>query len=205
MSVGAGGMYLALRRPWGGHAIVPSDGPAVVIVSPDAAVGKPKKKKRHGSGVTGTQPGQDSPRGPDGPGADNEIEETEPPPAVLTAADRSLEWRGDETAIAPQKIDMTSGSEARPLDDNEINATINNQAGGVRDCVIQGATGTDLHATITVKLVVDGKGRVIKSKLQAPHYLFDKGLLGCTQRALGKMHFPATGASTLVTLPVTLG
>jgi hypothetical protein len=70
---------------------------------------------------------------------------------------------------------------------------------------VQGATNTDLRATITVKLVVDRGGRVTRSRVQAPHYLFEHGLLGCTQRALGRMHFPATGAATLVTLPINLG
>ena len=59
-------------------------------------------------------------------------------------------------------------------------------------------------ATITVKLLVDGNGRVTRSRLQAPRYLFEHGLLGCAQRALGRMKFPATGAPTLVTLPVNL-
>jgi hypothetical protein len=70
---------------------------------------------------------------------------------------------------------------------------------------VQGATGTDLRGTITVKLLVDGHGQVTRSRVQAPHYLFEHGLLGCTQRALGRIHFPATGAASLVTLPVNLG
>jgi len=100
---------------------------------------------------------------------------------------------------------MVGGGEARPLDDGEINQTINSQAGGVKDCVVAGATGTDLRATITVKLVVDGRGRVTRSRVHAPHYLFEHGLLGCVQRAAGRMHFPATGGPTVVTLPVNLG
>jgi hypothetical protein len=107
--------------------------------------------------------------------------------------------------VPAQKIDMGAGGDARKLDDSEINSTVSGQTGGVRDCVVQGATGTDLRATITIKLLVDGTGRVTKSRLQAPHYLFDKGLLGCAQRALGRMRFPASGAPTLVTFPVNLG
>ena len=100
---------------------------------------------------------------------------------------------------------MAGGGEARALDDGEINATITSQGGGVTECVVQGATGTDLRGTITVKLLVDGHGRVIRSRLQAPHYLFEHGLLGCMQRAVGRMHFPATGGASLVTVPVNLG
>src|SRR6185503_10443290 len=103
------------------------------------------------------------------------------------------------------KVDMAGGDESRSLEDGEINATIGSQSDGVRECVVQGATGTDLRATITVKLIVDGSGRVSRSKVQAPHYLFERGLQACAQRALGRMRFPATGAPTLVTLPINLG
>ena len=190
-------MYLVLRPPWAPRvATQPSSGPPVVMVTGDAGVSRPKKRRRpHPASTAG------SPASQPGDG-----EQDEPPPPPLTAADRALEWRGDDVALPPQNIDMAGGAAApRSLDDGEINQTINGQAGGVRDCVVQGATGTDLSATITVKLLVDGRGRVTRSRIQAPHYLFEHGLLGCTQRALGRMHFPAAGGATIVTLPVNLG
>jgi hypothetical protein len=188
--VGAGAMYLVLRWPWGGGAPVSPDAAPVAAASPDA--GKPKtslKKKRPRSGTP--QPGA--------PDVD------EPDDVQLSAGDRALEWRGDNVVLPPQKLDMGGGIEARPLQDSEIGATLSNQTAAVRECVIAGATGTDLHATLTFKLVVDGTGRVTKSSLQAPHYLFEKGLLGCVQRALARLRFPATGAPTLVTFPINIG
>jgi hypothetical protein len=189
-------MYLVLRPPWEHHGMTAAgDRPAVVVIASDAGVAKPKPKKRRPH-----QPGGQPPV------ASGEAEADEPEPPPLGPADRALEWRGDEVALPAQTIDMAGGgAEARPLDDGEIGATINSQAGGVKDCVVQGATGTDLRATITVKLLVDGRGRVTRSRIQAPHYLFEHGLLGCAQRALGRMHFPATGGATQVTLPVNLG
>jgi hypothetical protein len=189
-------MYLVLRPPWGPHAAtVPSDAPPVVVVR-DAGVTKPaKKKRRPRPGSPTAQPA----------GSDAEFEHDEPELPALTAADRALEWRGDDVALPAQTIDMAGGGDARPLDDGEINATVNAQVGPIKDCVVQGATNTDLRATITVKLVVDGRGRVIKSRIHAPHYLFEHGLLGCAQRAVARMRFPATGAATLVTIPVNLG
>ena len=188
-------MYLVLRPPWGPRITrIASDDPPVVVVGNDAGVTKPKKpKKRPRVGnPTASQAG------------DGDLEAPEPPP--LTAADRALESRGDDVTLPAQKLDLANGGgEARPLDDSEIDATLNSQAGGVKDCVVQSATGTDLRATITVKLVVDGHGRITRSRVQAPRYLLEHGLLGCTQRALGRVHFPATGAATLVTLPVNLG
>lgn len=193
VAVGAGAMYLVLRPPWGPRTTtVPSEGPPVVVVSSDAGVTKPTRKKRRPRTVGA----------PTSPAAEAELDEPEPLPQ-LTAADRALEWRGDDVALPPRTVDMAS--DARPLDDGEINATLNSQTGGVKDCVVQGATNTDLRATITVKLLVDGHGRVTRSRIQAPHYLFEHGLLGCAQRALARMRFPSTGAPTLVTIPVNLG
>jgi hypothetical protein len=152
VALGAGAMYLVLRPPWAQRTAThpgPPDGPPVVMVTGDAGVPHPKKRRR-------------------------------PRPAA-------------------------AGQPAPAGSDGEINQTVSSQAGGVRDCVVQGATGTDLAATITVKLLVDGHGRVTRSRIQAPHYLFEHGLLGCTQRALARMHFPAAGGATIVTLPVTLG
>jgi hypothetical protein len=193
-------MYLALRPPWGGGTTTsaPIDAGTPVAQAPgDAGVGKPKKKRRPRPPGTMPAPGTGS--------SDEEYYEETDPMVTLTAADRALEWRGDDVTLPPTKIDMGGGGEARPLDDSEINGTIGSQAGGVRDCVVQGATNTDLSATITIKLLVDGRGRVTRSRIQAPHYLFEHGLLGCAQRALGRMHFPATGGPTIVTLPVNLG
>lgn len=192
VAVGAGAMYLVLRPPWGPRfATVASSGPPVVVVASDAGVAKPKPKQRRSRSPSAT------------PAAgDPEPEEIAAP--VLTAADRALEWRGEDVALPAQTLDMASG-DARRLDDSEIRATLDRQGGAVKDCVVQGASATDLRATITVKLLVDGRGRVTRSRVHAPHYLFEHGLLGCAQRALGRLSFPATGGATVVTLPVTLG
>jgi hypothetical protein len=194
VALGAGAMYLVLRPPWA-HRLTPqpADRPPVVVVPADAGAPHSKKRRRpRPAGATAA--------------AGPEAETDEPALPALTAADRALEWRGDEVALPPRTIDLAGGGgESRQLDDGEINQTIVGQAGGVKDCVVQGATGTDLSATITVKLLVDGRGRVTRSRIQAPHYLLEHGLLACVQRALGRVHFPATGAATIVTLPVNLG
>jgi hypothetical protein len=191
-------MYLALRPPWGGHATTRSDAGVVAeVVTPDAGVVKPKKKRpRHHAG--GPTTGGDE----QGWGGSDYVEETEPQLIQLSAADRVLEWRGDDTSRPTQKIDMGNSAEARSLDDGEIRSTIEGQSGPAQSCVVTAAQNTNLSGTITIKLVVDGNGHVIKSKVQAFHYMFEHGLLACMQRAVGHMKFPATGASTLVTMPV---
>jgi hypothetical protein len=202
-------MYLAMRPPWGGGATTapaPIDAGAVSVAPSDAGPAGKKKKKRRprnpGTTAAGDLPTIDGTFGEDDSG--EYYEETEPL-AQLSASDRALEWRGDDVTLPPTKIDMAGGKESRPLEDGEINATIGSQSGGVRSCVVNSATNTDLSATIMVKMVVGADGRVTKSRIQAPRYLFEKGLLTCVQRSLGKMKFPSTGAPTQVSLPVTLG
>lgn len=196
VALGAGGMYLALRPPWVPRGVVRTSGaPAVVVVGGDAGVTRPKPRKRsRPAGATGQSAAE--------PGGDAD----DPAPVRLTAEDRALEWRGDDVVLPPRTVDLASGAgEARALDASEINETIDRQGGGVRDCVVQGATGTDLAATIAVELLVDGRGRVTRSRIQAPRYLLAHGLLGCAQRAVGRLRFPASGAATIVSFPVHLG
>jgi hypothetical protein len=193
-------MYLALRPPWASDVTAPSDAGVVASAPSDGGVGK-KKKRRPGGG----------PHRP-GPGGEDEDwinsgggEETEPQKLVqLSAADRGMEWRGDDTTPPKQSIDMNSNAESRSLDNGEIQSTISSQSAGVQSCVVKAASNTDLSGTITVKMVVDGNGRVTRSRVQAPRYLFSQGLLACAQGALRSWKFPATGAPTLVTLPVNL-
>ena len=197
VALGAGGMYLALRGPWAhAPAVVPTgDRPPVVMVSTDAGVGKAKPKRRRANHPH-EAPGPNEPEADDGGGA---------APIALTAGDRALEVRGDDVSLPARTIDVGAGADARPLDDGEIRSTLAAQAGAVKDCVVRGATGTDLQATITIEMVVDGGGRVTRSRVSAPRYLHEHGLVGCVQRALARVRFPGTGGATRVTLPVTLG
>jgi hypothetical protein len=202
LAVGAGGMYLALRPPWASQSTAQSE-PATVAEAPrDAGVGKPKKKRPHrGGGNYGRQPG---PGGEDEDWANSGgTEETEPPKLVqLSSGDRAMEWRGDETTPPKQSLDMANGAESRSLDNGEIQSVIASESGGLQTCVMKAATNTDLSGTITVKMVVMGNGKVTRSRVQAPRYMFSQGLLGCMQREVGGWHFPATGSPTLVTVPV---
>ena len=196
-------MYLGLRAPWRG-------GPTTVATAtPDAGDGSGSasaKKKKKGGGKRRTAGGD-----PGGGGGDDgyggtaeEIEETEPA-IVLTDADRRMEWRGDEIGLPPKVFDMGDGKETRALVDGEMSATMSRRGGAMIDCVVMGASGTDLVASITLKLAVSGEGKVGKVKVQAPHYLFEHGLLACARRAAARFDFPATGAGTLVTAPFELG
>jgi hypothetical protein len=197
-------MYLALRRPWSSQGTPPGDAGVVAMAPSDAGVAKPKKRPHghHRGGGGGGAAGQPQSGDDSGWGGPDTVEETEAPLVQLTAGDRALEWRGDDTSPPKQTIDMNSGAESRSLDNGEIQSTFASQSQPVQTCVMQAATNTDLKGTINIKMVVDGSGRVTRSKLEAPHYMLEHGLLACVHGALGRVHFPATGAATLVTLPV---
>jgi hypothetical protein len=194
-------MYLVLRPPWAGRgAPIAIDGGAVAAAPSDAPPAKKKKPRHRGGGGGGARAANPANEG------DTEDVDLGPTTVVLTAADRAQETRGDSVALPKQKLDMgAGGAEARALDQGEISGVINGQSGGVQACVVQGATNTDLHAaSIEVQMVVDGGGRVTATRVSAPHYLFTKGLLACVQGATGRIHFPSTGAPTLVSFPVNL-
>ncbi len=197
-------MYLALRPPWAGHSSAPGPSDAAVVASAqtDGGVKKPRPRRHHSGGRYPNAGGAPQTGDDPGWGGGDTVTDVAPQLVQLSASDRALEWRGDNTAPPAQKIDMSS--DARSLSQEEIQGVISSQSGGVGGCVVQAATNTDLKGTITVRMIVDGSGRVTKSKLQAPKYLFDHGVLACSQRALGKMHFPSTGAATLVTMPIEL-
>jgi hypothetical protein len=193
-------MYLALRPPWAGEGTAPSDAGVVAEAPSDAGAGKKKKKRRPGGGGA-HQPGGDDEDWLNSGGGD----ETEPPRLVqLSAADRGLEWRGDDTSPPKQTLDMNSNAESRSLDNGEIQNAISSYSSGVQSCFVRAATNTDLAGSFTVKMVVEGSGRVSRSRVQAPRYMFSQGLLSCVQSQLRSWRFQATGAPTLVTVPINL-
>ena len=204
-------MYLALRPPWGGHGAAPGDAAVVASAPGDGGAAKPHRKRVHHRPHAGP-PGQPGASGLTGGDSDDQawagqgdtVEDTGPAPVQLSAADKAMEWRGDDVSPPPRKLDMDSN--ARPLDDGEIQSTISSQSGPAQQCVVQAASAVNaaMTATITVKMVVDAQGHVQRSKLQAPHYLFEHGLMTCIKPALARMKFPATGMPTLVTMPINL-
>jgi len=207
-------MYLGLRPPWGGHGAAPADAATVAMAPGDAGAGKPTRKRHapHRPRPPGAAPSAPGSPGSPTTGGDSDdqawanqgdtVEDTGPAPVTLSAADRALEWRGDDVTPPPRTVDMNSS--ARPLEDGEIKSVIAGQSAAAQSCVVQSAPNASLQATITVKMVVDGKGNVTRSKLQAPHVLFDHGLLQCIKPALSRIKFPATGMPTLVTMPINL-
>jgi len=180
-------MYLALERPWARGA-APS-APVVAEAAPDAGVPARRGKRRaRGGGRSAIGAGE------------SELE----PAIVLTDADRRLEWRGDAVELPPRRVDMEGGDEGRPLAAAEIQGALDRDAGAMLSCIGQATGPAPLTGTITLKLLVDPSGRPVRTRVQAPAYLFEHGLLACARRAAQSLGFPATGAHTVVTAPFEL-
>jgi hypothetical protein len=193
LALGAIGTYLALEPPWAGAGGVPA-APTVAEAEPsDGGVATPRKKGRRKA------------RGGGGSGSGSEQEPYEVDPAItLTAADRTLEWRGDAVAAPPRTLDLGGGDDARPLDDGEIQAGIAGGSGPMIACIKDATAGAELSAEVTVQMLVGGDGRAGKLRVRAPAWLHGHGLLACARRAARSFRFPSTGAPTVVTAPFHL-
>jgi len=205
-------MYLVLRPPWGGGG----DDDVVVdagVASAERADGGVKKKggkkggkggKRRGNGGNGGVPEHAMTIDEAFAGGDDEPVEAGPPLIQVPSSELANVTRG-QAAVGPSKVDMSSNTESRSLNGDEINSVIRSQAGGIRDCVVKIATNTSLKAiTVEVKLAVDGSGKVTSYAVTGPKYMQDHGLYDCVGRAAARIKFAAVGGSTLVDFPVQL-
>ena len=136
------------------------------------------------------------------PGARVTSRPTSPP--VLSAADRRLEWKGDSIKPPAKQVDFSGDSQGRALTAGEINQVLGAQSQGVLSCITSARGNAELEATITIKMLVDGEGRVTRTRIRAPAYLFAHGFYGCARKAARALRFPATGQATVVEAPYDL-
>lgn len=186
--LGSGGTYLALEQPWAGDAVA-SGADAGPLVAEGTGKGKKRKKRKK--------------RRKRKPG-DVQIEVAGDDIPELSAADRKLKWKGDAISLPKRSVDMGSDDGGRPLSGSEINATIRSQQDRILACITKARGNAQLKAKITVKMLVNGSGRVQKSRFRAPGYLFDHGFYGCARKAASAMSFPTTGGHTVVEVPFDL-
>lgn len=184
-AIGAGGMYLALEPPW-------RAAPAAAVSAPDAGAEvatpeKPRKKKRRRPGPGGS--------------TTEEFVDEGPEPIVLGPADRVMSWKGDPVERLTAALDMTTTDEARSLSGTEIAATIDADGGALQRCVVDAVGAAPYAGEVTVKMLVDADGRVTRTRVHAPAFMHDAGLLACLRGAVKKMRYPAVGGSTVVTVP----
>jgi hypothetical protein len=184
--LGGGGVFAALERPWrrGEVAVVAAVDAGPVAAGQRDGDRKARRRRRRASGGRGDGEPVDSPM----------IE--------LTAADRRPVWRGDTVELPPRDVDLGAAGDERTLDQAEIDAGIATQSDRIVECITAARGDAELVATVELELLVDGGGRVTRSRVQAPLYLVNNGLAPCVRGAARAMRFAATGAPTIVRVPV---
>jgi hypothetical protein len=194
--IGAAGTYLVLR--WPGASGSPQAMASDAGAAPDAAPAARRRggKRRHAARPAAHQPAA----------ADVEENGTDPPPAepelpALSAADREAVWRGPAIQTPTRRLDLAARHGGRPLSQYEIDRGIRANAAAVTTCVREARGEAPLSGTVTLEFLVEGSGRATHSRVRAPRYLLDRGLLACAQRAVRGMRFAATGEPTVVTVP----
>jgi hypothetical protein len=185
--LGGGGVYLALERPWEGGAVAVAE----IDAGPEVAAVEATPKKKRGKGRRGKRAG----------GVEIQVEGEVP---ELSAADRKLEWKGDAVTMPSREMDFGSEGGGQPLSAGEINQVLGGQSQGILLCITSARGNAQLSATIIVKMLVEGDGRVSKTRVRAPAYLFAHGFYGCARKAARALRFPATGAPTVVEAPYDL-
>lgn len=187
VAVGGAGVYVGLRRPW--HH---DRGGAVVGIADAGAGGagadhRGRGRRHHRRGAGGAEDGALA-------GA----------PVQVSPEDLRLVWRGPAVSLPPRDVDMGAGGGGRSLEQGEIDDGIHAHAGAVLACIKKARGDAEIQSTITLQMLVDGHGRVEKSRVRAPIYLMRQGLEACVRGASREFSFAATGAPTIVTVPFDL-
>jgi hypothetical protein len=195
-AIGAGATYLALRGPG-------SSAPASVVAT-DAGTTTDAAARSRRRGVKRRPTARPAAAAQ----AVDETEEsgtavTDDKPAVpeLGAHERQLAWRGAPIATPTRRLDLAGARDGRQLSQDEIDRGIRSNSAAVTACVREARGDAPLAGTVTLEFLVEGNGRATRSRVRAPQYLLDRGLLACSQRAVRGMRFAATGAPTIVTVP----
>jgi hypothetical protein len=186
--VGFGGAYLWIGR--GRDTAAPT--PAAADAGPGAGATGGKQKRRRRRRL--------------GPSAQGEVAlEADEAPVVVSAAERALAWRGAAVELPAREVDFAaSDSGGRRLSQPEIEAGIAPARTQLVACLDEARGAAEIAAQITLKFLVDERGRPGAMRVRAPIYLLDHGLKDCLQGVLAGMYFASTGAATLVTLPLEL-
>lgn len=187
VALGAAGTYAALEKPWAGGEQV-----AVVEIDAGPQVEEDSKSRK--------KRGKRGRRGKNGNVELQEIDER----IQLTAADRKMTWRGPKIVLPEKNMDFESGGGGRNLNQSEINDGVTGGQKRLMSCIAEARGQAELAANITLKFLVSAEGRATKLRLQSPQYLLKNGLYECAGSAVRSMNFPATGAATIVTVPLDL-
>jgi hypothetical protein len=199
---GAAGMWAWKGRGGGGEVAAAE---VAADAGPGAGKGKKAGKGKRGAGGArrGGAGGGGGPAAADDPEAWGEGPQE--PEIVLSADDLRPVSAGDALKVRDRTLDLGEDSpELHDLTQAEIDGAFAGVSGRVIDCISEARGAAPVTGSVRVGMVVGPDGRVVKSRVEAPSYLMQKGLYACVKRSLAAARFPAPGRDTVVTVPITI-
>jgi hypothetical protein len=172
--LGAGALYVYLKRPL--PAAAPEEKPIA-----GAATSAPKQPR----GKKGARP--EAPR--EG--------------GVITIRPEDLKRVSEGESLKPSaaRVDMSEVDDSHDLTQGEIDGAVATQADGIIRCITDARGEAEVSGEITAGMLVDAKGSVARTRVEAPAYLMKRGLGTCVRPLLAQVRFPAPGRETVVTVP----
>ena len=174
---GGGGAYLYLER----HQPA---APIATVAPAPIAPAQPARPRRRGGGKP----------------VPSSVQVPVDPTIVLTAADQKVISAGDSLK-SENTLDMSAGGESRELSADEIDGALARESPALLRCLGESRGAAPVVGRVVFGVVVDGSGRVQRTRVEAPSYLVHHGLYDCARKALGALRFPAAGRETVVTVP----
>jgi hypothetical protein len=166
-----------------------------VSTSADAGPTPTAKKKRRGRGAARAGSAAD-------PG------EPAPEPIRLSAADLRSTAQGDDLSrpeVVRMDLSQDQGGPAE-LSQDDIDQTFRAQEGAILDCIADARPDPEAYVPgrVTIKFRIQRTGTVNAVRVEAPSILQKGGLYGCVKGVVGRLRFPASGSSQIVTYPFSL-
>jgi hypothetical protein len=186
---------------------------AATPVAPDAGapVGAKRKKRRsrgaarvavnHASGAAAAAADRGASAAPE---ADDP---PEPERVHLTAADLRIVGQGDDLNRPDVvRMDLGDGRTGRELTQDDIDARFRPEEGAILDCISNARPDPETYVPgrVTVKFRIQRDGHVRGLRVEAPAILQKGGLTSCVRNVVGKLRFPTSDGSQVVTYPYSL-
>lgn len=180
--------------------------PQTPVVKDARDAGAPaKKKRRRARGATRVARaggGQNPERLVQAPEPD-----PEPEPIRLSAADLKVVGQGDDLSRPDVlRLDLADTKESRELTQDDIDARFRAEESAILDCISSARPDQETYVPgrVTVKFRIQRTGTVRGVRVEAPAILQKGGIYGCIKGVVGRLRFPASGGSQIVSYPFSL-
>jgi hypothetical protein len=134
--------------------------------------------------------------------------ENEPEAVKLSPADLKLVSQGDDLS-RPDVIhlgDASDDSGSRELNQDDIDVRFRAKEEAILDCIAHARPDEDTYipGRVTVKFRIQRTGNVRGVRVEAPAILQKGGLTGCIRGVVGRLRFPPSHGSQIVSYPFSL-